>query len=185
MKTYPLDERYLSEWVSLLQQDLLCIYPTDSLYGIGGIANRKNAEVVKRIKGRGVGKSFSVLVPSLQWVRDYCSVPESFATVAHQKPVTYLFQKKDKNTLLHLSENECIGVRLLSADHVIQKLVTTLQQPLITTSANYTGEPVGATLEEMPLSLLQTVDFVIDAGVRLTTPSRLYDVATGREVCRV
>lgn len=183
MKVYPLEERHLPEWISFLQRDFLCIYPTDSIYGIGGIANQKNADAVNRIKKRGAHKSFSVIAPSVQWVKKRCIVPESFDST-YQEPTTYLFEKKDRNDFLHLSNNEQIGIRFLPHSHPIQKLVTKLQQPLITTSANYSGEPVGTTIEKIPTSLLHSVDFVIDAGIPLTTPSRLYDVTTGKEIRR-
>lgn len=184
MTVYPLDEKHIPEWSSLLRQGLLCIYPTDSLYGIGGIASSRTAAAVKKVKGREKEKSLSVIAPSLQWIREHCAVPAAFDFSYHQ-PTTYLFRKKETGSFPYLSETDRLGVRLLPSEHVIQKLVATVQHPLISTSANYSGKPVGSTLEDIPESLRASVAFVIDAGVSLTTPSRLLDADTGKEVPRV
>ncbi|MDE0243330.1 MAG: Sua5/YciO/YrdC/YwlC family protein [Candidatus Kaiserbacteria bacterium] len=183
MTTYPLDEKYIPEWVSLLQQDLLCIYPTDSIYGIGGVAHEHTAAAIKGVKGRGAGKSFSVIAPSVQWITTHCTVPPSF-DFSYRQPTTYLFRKKEAGSFLYLSETDRLGVRLLPPEHVIQKLTATVQQPLISTSANHSGEPVGSTIEEIPPSLRESVAFIIDAGTALTTPSRLLDADTGKEILR-
>ena len=183
MTTYPLDARFIPTWSSLLEQGKVCIYPTDSVYGIGGIATASVASVIQRLKGRGVGKSFSVLAPSVAWIERHCIVPDSF-DFSYSVPTTYLFYKQDLNAFAHLSETDRIGVRLLPADHVIQQLAVSLGQPIISTSANYSGDPVSATIAEMDSSLVSSVDFVIDGGRSSTQPSRLYDADTGREVVR-
>ena len=183
MKRYALDEKHIPEWISLLRRDLLCIYPTDSLYGIGGIAHRKNADAVREVKGRDARKPISVIAPSVRWIREHCAVPEPF-DFSYRRPITYLMRKRKAGALRHLSESDRIGVRLLPSGHVTQRLVATLQRPMIATSANYAGERVGASVEEMPASLIRAVGFVIDAGTRLTEPSVLYDAETGKEVRR-
>ena len=51
------------------------VYPTDTLYGIGCNALDGNAvERIKKIKGRDANKPLSVIMGTLNMVREYCEV---------------------------------------------------------------------------------------------------------------
>ncbi len=119
------------------------IYPTDTLYGIGG--NPFNDEVVERIqkiKGRNTDKKFVFLVDSLDTLLRYAEFPVEeyidFLINIWPNPLTAIIKLKPATA-------ELIGqpdVAFRIPDNLFcQKLLNEIKMPLISTSVNRTGFP--------------------------------------------
>lgn len=154
------------------------VYPTDSIYGIWGIATRKVADRIYQIKHRDRSKPVSVIAPSIDRINTHCKTnthisQEINAYLDTYHAITLLIAKRDPNTLDYLAPGELLGVRILQ--HPRQDIVTTLWEPYITTSANRAWADSPHDYSGIDAGLLDDVDLAIDDGKLHGTPSVLID----------
>lgn len=154
------------------------VYPTDTLYGIGGDA--RNPEVVERIckiKKRGKEEPFSILLGNLEMVREYAECDGEREMVAIMNllpgPVTLIMKAKKE---LPVAKEGKIGIRV--PEHsFMRKLSAELKMPIITTSANRAGKEPPTSVEEVEPGILKEVDLIIDGGPTLyKKPSTIFDL---------
>ena len=89
------------EWETFFNSILdgaVFIYPTDTIYGIG--CNAENEEAVKKIRdAKNRSKApFSVIAPSIDWIKENCEVTETAEEWLEKfpGPYTLIFKLKDK-----------------------------------------------------------------------------------------
>lgn len=154
----------------------ILVYPTDTVYGLG--CDAEDAKAVKKLRQiKGTNHPFSVIAPSLRWIKENLEMkfPEYLSQLPG--PVTLILRKK-RLILESASENINLGVRI--PDHPIMKLIELAGKPFITTSANKLGEPPATKISEIPKDIERQVDFVIDGGQLPGKPSKIIDL-TGPE----
>lgn len=154
----------IDQCIKILQQGGLILYPTDTIWGIGCDATR--ADAVKRIFGlkeRPEAKSLIVLMASEREVLKYvCQLDlrvfDFLQTVA--KPTTVIYPGA-----VHLApnlpaEDGTIGIRLVN-DPFCRQLIKRLRKPLVSTSANLSGQPAPRIFQEVPRAIKEGVDYVV------------------------
>lgn len=149
-------------------------YPTDTTYGIGcSIFNKKGIERIYMMKGRDRRKPFSFICSSLSEVSQYARVSNvGFKLLKRFLPGPYTFvleATRDVPDLL-LTRQKTVGIRIPD-NRICLDLVQALGNPVITTSANLSGEePVGDPhlIEE---TFGTQLDFVIDGEILMTDVS--------------
>ncbi len=142
------------------------IYPTDTVYGIGGDArNSEVVERVKRIKGKE-SSAFSVLLGGMGMVKEYAEVEgKALGAVMEAFPGATTLILKAKNELPVVKEGK-IGVRI--PEHIfMRKLSLELNMPIITTSANKSGGKAPVSVSEIDNEIIEKVDLVLDGGETL------------------
>lgn len=162
------------KYVKQIAQGAVFIYPTDTIYGIGCDAtNKKAVQRLRQLKNKNV-MPLSVIAPSKQWIMDNCEYKQEWLD---KLPGPYTLIMKLKNTKCVVADvpmgRESLGVRI--PDHWISGAVEALGNPLVTTSANITGQNVMEKIEDLPAAL-QHVDFIIYEGERHGRPSTLVDL---------
>ncbi|MGV8169447.1 MAG: L-threonylcarbamoyladenylate synthase [Candidatus Nanoarchaeia archaeon] len=167
-----------------LMKSKVFIYPTDTIYGIG--CDATNSALVAKI--RKLKKSnlqpFSVIVPSKEWVYKNCIVEErqkhfvealggKIAIAGKKTSFTIILKLKNKNAVAKNVNHggDTIGIRL--PDHWIADYVKELGVPIVTTSANPTGENFMTSIEDLHESIGEGVDFVIYEGPKKGFPSTI------------
>lgn len=151
------------------------IYPTDTIYGIGCDAlNGRLVDKIRELKGRQ-DMPFSVIAPSKDWVRQHCDVTaEGEEWLARLPgPYTLIFRVKQAEELPRSVNpgRDTLGVRI--PDHWISELVAELGTPVITTSANRTGQNHLEDIDDIPSDWRDDIDFVLYDGEITGTPSTL------------
>jgi len=139
------------------------IYPTDTVYGIGGNALRK--EVVDRINSikKRSKKPFSIILGNIEMIKDYCEVSyEQEKILQKYLPGPYTFILKAKKSL-PVTQTKKIGVRIPEHDFTV-KLSLSLGIPIVTTSANISGHPDPFQFSDIPHSVLDPADLIVDGG---------------------
>lgn len=156
----------------LIEQTILdggiIIYPTDTLYGIGGRADRDDiVEKVYALKGRDKNKPLSMIVPDFNFINKYFKVDDfTEKTIKKYLPGKYsillqpntMFENIPISNII-LSMTPKVSVRI--CDHYIQDIVFSLKVPLISTSANLSGNKSVSKFEDLEDELLKKVDLVI------------------------
>ena len=164
------------EIVEKIIQGAVFIYPTDTVYGIGCNALNKNS--VKKIRVLKTGRPtapFSIIAPSLSWVNKNCQISPKAKTWLKKLPGAYTLILPLKNEKA-LADNVApeigtIGIRYL--DLWFTKVIKKLELPLVTTSANKTGEPFMTSLENLDPDIEKGVEFIIYEGPKEGRPSKI------------
>lgn len=142
----------------------VALLPTDTIYGLHAVATNEAAVAkIAAIKGREEGKRFVVIAASMEQLRDYgAAVPEVLRAI-WPAPLTAIVP--------HPSGT--VAVRIPDLPWLRELLERT--GPLISTSANRSGEPNIREPKELAPDLQSQLDFVLDAGPREGKPSTLVD----------
>lgn len=139
------------------------IYPTDTVYGIGGNAlDEEVCERIREIKKRDA-KPFSIIVSDFSMLRKYCEVPEDRMRYLFQYlpgPYTFIFVKKAG---ILACPGGRIGVRV-PMHSFIRKVAGDTGLPIIGTSANISGKEPVFSFKKISKALIKQVDLAIDGG---------------------
>ncbi|MGN6210891.1 L-threonylcarbamoyladenylate synthase [Parafilimonas sp.] len=140
------------------------LYPTDTIWGIGCDAtNNEAVSKIIRLKQRPQLKSFVVLVASEKDVLQYTASPDLavfdyLQTV--QKPTTVIYEHA-----LGLAENVCnadgsVAIRICS-DEFCRHLIKRFRKPIVSTSANVSGEPSPGNFVQVSPVIKKGVDYIV------------------------
>ena len=150
--------------VYAIKQGNVIIYPTDTVYGIGGAATSES--VVARIyelKRRSQSKALSVAFSDFYMLSKYCALDASQeAVIKKYLPGPYTFIVKSSKRL-PVSSSEILGIRIPN-DDLIRDIIQTAALPLITTSANLSGGPDVFDFSKLHPDVLAGVDVALDCG---------------------
>jgi len=152
----------------------IILYPTDTIRGIG--CDARNPEAVQRIyniKQRTDSKSMLLLVAGSKMLNGYLKeVPETALELigAAQKPTTIIYPGAINLAPNLLAEDGSVGIRI-SSDDFCNKLIQETGFPIVSTSANISGNPAPASFSTIEPELLQRVDHVVNWRQNENTPS--------------
>lgn len=178
-------DRAFTRAKEVLSSGGVLIYPTDTVYGIGGDARRE--EVVARIrgiKGKKEGEPFSILLGGLGMVKEYAHLEgKALGAVMEGFPGAVTFILKAKKPLPVIKGGK-IGVRV--PEHIfMRRLSLELNMPIVTTSANRGGEKAPVGFSGINKEILEKVDLALDGGETMhRMASTIIDLESG-EVKRV
>ncbi len=165
--------------IEAIQNGSVFIYPTDTIYGIGCNAQDSDAvNKIRKMKSR-ISNPFSVIAPSLDWIKENCIVPKEGEEWLKKLPGPYTLILKLKNKDCIAKEANMglntLGVRM--PKHWIKDIAEELGIPIISTSVNKSGEEYMTSLEDLDDSFKENVDFVIYEGKKEGRPSKIIDLS--------
>ena len=140
------------------------LYPTDTIWGIG--CDATNVEAIRKIfeiKKRGKSKSVIILVESERRLQELVDVPEMAWEIIDlsEKPVTIVYESAKNLPPEILAEDGSIGIRLVK-DDFCRKLISKLNKPLVSTSANFSGEKSPLKFSDINPEIISLVDFAAE-----------------------
>ncbi len=150
--------------IAILKKGGTILYPTDTVWGIG--CDATNAEAVKRvyaIKKRAESKALITLLPNLSDLQKYVVfIPDAIAPLLAkaQRPTTIIYPKAQRLAPNVIAENGSIAIRIPKHDFC-QALLTQWGKPLVSTSANISGEPTPRSYHEIKPIVKQQVDYAL------------------------
>ena len=159
--------RYITHVVKCLQDGGIIAYPTDTTYGIGcSIFNKKGIERIYRLKQREHKKPFSFICPSLSEVSRFSRVSNmAFKILKRYLPGPYTFvleATRDVPDLL-VTRQKTVGIRIPD-NQICLDIVQMLGSPIITTSANLSGEEPTGNPDFIDDIFGNQLDLVVDGG---------------------
>jgi tRNA threonylcarbamoyl adenosine modification protein (Sua5/YciO/YrdC/YwlC family) len=176
-------ERLVSQVVEKLKQGGLIAYPTDTTYGIGcNIFNRRGVKNIYQIKQRDARKPFSFICADLSDVANYAQVSNfAFKIMKRHLPGPYTFVLDATRVVptSMITRQKTVGIRIPD-DEIALSIVRQLGHPLVTTSANLTGESPLHDPAEIEATMGRMLDLVIDGGIRFGDPSTIISLIDDR-----
>ena len=164
----------LNEALQVLRNGGIILYPTDTVWGIG--CDATNPEAVRKVfavKRREDSKSLVLLAANLDMVAQYVRQVPSIAVdlvEVNDKPMTIVYPGAvvqqdgvyDKRRLAPetVAEDGSVGIRIPMMDFC-RDLAFKLGRPIVSTSANISGEPTPACFREIAPEIRAAVDYVI------------------------
>jgi L-threonylcarbamoyladenylate synthase len=150
--------------LEILKNGGVILYPTDTIWGIG--CDATNVEAVQKIfdiKKREKNKSMIILVESERRLQDLVDVPEMAWQIIDlsEKPVTIVYENPKSLPKELLAEDGSIGIRLVK-DDFCKRLIGKLNKPLVSTSANFSGDKSPLKFSDISQELLDAVDYAVE-----------------------
>ncbi|MBA8985558.1 MULTISPECIES: L-threonylcarbamoyladenylate synthase [Sphingobacterium] len=166
MRPY-IDKEDLNQALETLKSGGLILYPTDTIWGIG--CDATNPEAVEKIfalKGRDKGKSMIILLGNDNQLVSYVrEVPEVAYELleASEKPLTIIYSNAKNLAPNAIAEDGSIGIRVVKHPFC-EQLLQRFRKPIVSTSANISGEPSARNFSEISEDIIQGVDYVVKFG---------------------
>ncbi len=150
--------------LEVLKKGGTILYPTDTIWGIG--CDATNPEAIQKIfdiKKRDAHKSMIILVESEKRLQDLVDVPEMAWEIIDlsEKPVTIVYENPRNLPKEILAEDGSIGIRLVKNDFC-KKLISKLNKPLVSTSANLSGQKSPLQFSDISSEIVNSVDFAVE-----------------------
>ena len=165
------------------------MYPTDTVWGIG--CDATNPEAVQKVydlKQRDESKALISLVKDYKMLQEYVeNIPVSISAILSnaKRPTTIIYSKACNLASNLIAADGSIAIRIPNHDFC-QALLELWQKPLVSTSANISGEPTPIRFEEISEAVSNQVDYVVDSEIFdiqvPTKPSRILKVVEEGEI---
>lgn len=174
----------VSQAISVLQAGGTIIYPTETVIGLG--CDALNVSAIKRLnklKKRPAEKSFIVLMDSIEQLKQY--QPQlsklEIKLLLSPSPTTLIISGLKNLPQELMATDGSLGVRI-SKHPLSTQLIRGLNGPIVSTSANYSGEPTAKSWKELNPQILEQVDYSLNLQLDFLTtqkPSRIVKVVNG------
>lgn len=168
-------QKVIEQTIFVLQRGGVILYPADTIWGIG--CDATDPEAVKRVyavKGRSYTKPLIVLVADLDQLYDVVkTVHPRVDTLLHyhERPLTIIYPKA-KEIYSHLAGPDgSIGVRIVTSGFCHDLLVM-YGKPLVSTSANLSGEVSPLNFGNISSDIISAVDFALPAFTEMDLTGR-------------
>ena len=177
------DAHVLARASEVLARGGLLIYPTDTLYAIGGRALQAAAvEAVRAAKGRDEGKPLPLIAATVDQARSLCGAWTEAAQLLADRfwpgPLTLVLLAAPGLPPAIGAGTGTVAVRVPALE--LPRALCRDAGPLVSTSANRAGQPPPLTCEEAVAGVGGAVALALDAGPGRPLPSTIVDLTSGR-----
>ena len=151
------------------------LYPTDTIWGLGCDATDENAvRKIFDLKQRPENKSLVVLLADVKSIFQYVAHPHpdlGNILAGFDRPTTVIYDGALQLAPSVVSADGSVAIRLVQ-EPFCRHLVKRLRKPLVSTSANLSGQPSAPTFHDVALQIKQGVDYAVQYRQNDTTPAQ-------------
>lgn len=157
-------EQDIKDCLAVLKNGGIILYPTDTIWGLGCDAtNAAAVEKIFRIKSREESKSLLILVNSMGMLERYVKeIPPTATelTEVSDDPLTIIYPEGRNLAAGVCAEDGSVGIRICH-DEFCDELITRFRKPIVSTSANSSGNPPPRFYDEVEESIAAAADYVV------------------------
>lgn len=163
-----IDEIKLKKFANGIKNGKLCLFPTETVYGIG--SNGLDAKAVEKIykaKKRNRKNPINLLVSDMAMIE---KITQDISPLEYQLmksffpgPFTIILKKNSNVPNIVTANSNLVGVRIPNS-LIAKKLVELVGNPIAAPSANVSGKLSGTNLKDIINEFSNCVDFAIDGG---------------------
>ncbi|MHB1108089.1 MAG: L-threonylcarbamoyladenylate synthase [Lutibacter sp.] len=155
----------LNNSLNVLRNQKTLLYPTDTVWGIGCDATSEDAVAkVFEIKQRSESKSLVILVDSFEMLKKYIpKVSEAVLDLLKKttNPTTIIYENPLGLSKNVVAADNTVAIRIVQNEFCI-RLINQFGKPIVSTSANMSGNPTPKSFAEIEPSILDSVDYVVN-----------------------
>jgi len=163
------------------------LYPSDTIWGLGCDAtNQRAAQKIFNIKGRGKESSFIILLDEPAKISDYVdNIPVILWDLLDSLdfPTTIIYPEAKNLPKNVKAKDGSIAIRIVKRGFSYE-LIKKYSKPIVSTSANFSGEPAPLLYKDIKKELVKKVDYVAETGrnvVEKMKPSTLIKLKSNGE----
>jgi L-threonylcarbamoyladenylate synthase len=155
----------LNNSLHILKNQQTLLYPTDTVWGIGCDATSEEAVAkVFEIKQRSESKSLVILVDSFEMLKNYIpKVSEAVLALLSKtsNPTTIIYDNPVGLAKNVVAADNTVAIRIVQ-NEFCRRLINQFGKPIVSTSANISGNPTPKSFAEIEQSILDSVDYVVN-----------------------
>ena len=154
----------INQMSTLIDEGKTILYPTDTIWGLGCDATHEKAiDKLYKIKNRPDSKSMIILVNSdamlQQYVEDVPPLAWDLIDLS-EKPTTIIYPQAKNLPKNLIADDGSIAIRMVKSGFVYQ-LLNKLKKPIVSTSANISGNPAPKTFDDIDEEIKNAVDIIV------------------------
>jgi len=173
--------------LAVLHKGGTILYPTDTVWGIGCDARNKEAvNKLFKIKQRAEYKSMVVLVCDDKMINRYVKEVPAVAwdlIEAAEEPLTLIYPDGRMLAENIIAADGSVGIRIVK-DEFCKTLIHKFGKPIVSTSANISGEASPHSFNDIKLDIMNNVDYIVNLRQKETNntkPSTIIKIAMNGE----
>lgn len=151
--------------LEVLKSGGVILYPTDTVWGLGCDATNEDAVAkVNAIKGRAADKSLIVLLENDNKLQSYVAeIPDvAYELIEYaENPMTIVFSGAKNLAKNVINSDGTVGIRVVKHDFC-EQLLQRFRKPIVSTSANISGQPTPQFFDEISDEVKEAVDYIVD-----------------------
>ncbi|MBW6459005.1 MAG: threonylcarbamoyl-AMP synthase [Bacteroidales bacterium] len=155
----------LKKAVKFLKKGKIILYPTDTIWGIGCDATlARPVEKIYRIKHRYESKSLIVLLDHVDRISGYVKKVPPVAydlILSYQEPLTIIYPHAINLAKNVVAKDGTIAIRIVK-DDFCRQMIRGFGKPIVSTSANVSGEPAPISFSRISGEIKEKVDHIVD-----------------------
>jgi len=151
--------------IEVLKSKQVLLYPTDTVWGIGCDATCEEAvNTIFKIKQRSESKSLIILVDGIKMLLQY--IPSISKEVLNllaltKKPTTIIYNNPVGLAKNVVASDNTVAIRI-PQNEFCKQLISKFEKPIVSTSANVSGDKTPKSFKEISLAILDSVDYVVN-----------------------
>lgn len=182
METKRLTKEDIREAAALLKEGKVVAFPTDTVYGLGVIYEKKEAlQALKNSKGRPEQKPIPTMVANIEQMKSIAIMDESACRLAAAfmpGAFTMILKKQEQIPDYVTNGFPTIGIRMPDDPFVLQ-LIELCGKPLLVTSANRSGAQTGICDKQVLEQLDGRIDAIVMGEAKGKLASTIVDMSNG------
>ena len=172
-------EKDIEKCITVLNKGGVILYPTDTVWGLGCDATNEAAVAkIYKIKKRDEKKSMITFLDEETKIIDFARTPSNKINIIItelKKPITVIYPDAKNLAENLINEDGTIAIRIPFDDFCI-KLLRAFGKPIVSTSANISGEKTPSNFNEISKTIKEKVNYICNHrqdDERKATPSKI------------
>ena len=177
----------IKQTADVLRKGGIILYPTDTIWGLGCDATNEQAvQKIYSLKQRSDSKAMLVLLDDVGKIASYASMPDVAYDLleAIVTPTTIIYPEARNLAPSMICEEKTIGIRI-TTEEFTKELLRAFRKPIVSTSANISGQPSPKFFSDISDEIKQGVDFIVNYRREekiLHKPSSIIKLGLGGEI---
>lgn len=151
--------------LTILKSGKTLLYPTDTVWGIGCDATSAIAvQKIFEIKQRPEQKSLIVLVDGVEMLKKYIqNIPSNLLALLKtiKKPTSIIYSNPVGLAKNVVAKDATVAIRIVQ-NEFCRELIKQFGKPIVSTSANISGEKTPQSFKEIDELILESVDYIVN-----------------------
>ncbi len=155
----------IEKCLATLKSGGIFLYPTDTIWGIGcDASNAKAVAKIYAIKKRDEKKSMIILLAHENDIKNYAKEPDEKIKILiknTERPLTIIYPSAKNLAANLINEDGTIAIRIVK-DAFCEYLIKAFGKPIVSTSANISGEETARHFGEISTEIKNAVDYIVE-----------------------
>lgn len=177
-------DEQVAKTVDFLKNGKTILYPTDTIWGLGCDATDADAvNQIYKIKMRPPQKSMIILIDVVDRLFDYVTnVPPMAVDLVNivRKPLSVIYPNAKNLPKNVIAADGSIAIRMVKTEFC-KEVIRIFGKPIVSTSANITGNPTPMHFSEISQTIIKSVDFVVDKAMETSIEPKASTIARFKE----